>query len=166
MISKLSYTTGSRALLAKLVANHPERRLVMAASPVEKDHYALFDLSGQPAIFHTPIQLTTLAAGGTLTPFGPIIHLESFNLDKDRRDVLRKRGLDLLSQLETFPGFVGGLMTSNDASSTTTVFVTTWQEASAISNWRDSQIYAPIRQYSTPGPENTYFHLDFIVNHD
>lgn len=163
MISKLSYTTGSHALLANLIEQHPERRLVMAASPVENDHYALFDLSGQASIFHSPIELTTLAAGGTLTPFGPVIHIESFSLDKDRRDLLRKRGHNLLNQLEGFPGFNGGLMTSNDANSTTTVFVTTWQEASAISKWHDSDVYSPIRQYTTPGPENTYFHLDFLV---
>lgn len=163
MLSQFSYTTGSRTVLANIIAKYPERRLILAASPVEDNNYALFDLSDQPTIFHSPIKLTTLAGGGTLTPFGPIVHIESFNLDKDRRDVLQKRGRALISDLETFPGFVGGLMTSNDASSTTTVFITTWQQASAISKWHDSPIYAPIQQYTTPGPENTFFHLDFVV---
>ena len=164
MLSQLSYTSGSKGILEPFIKNYSDRHLVMTMDASNQNRCTLFDLSGKEPIFSTPIRFTTLQQNGSLTSFGPFIHLESYHLDTDPEKLLLKHASQLLDDLTNQPGFNGGLLLRNQAHTGAIIMLTTWENAGSLSNWTEGSSARVLREFQTPGPQNTFYHQDYFVD--
>ena len=80
MLSQISFTFGSMPVLLEIIKKHPDRDFRLLQATGDNSKLALFDLSGKPTIFNSPITLETLYSVGN-DKFKGILHFESFELD-------------------------------------------------------------------------------------
>ncbi|MDC6078944.1 HAD-IC family P-type ATPase [Limosilactobacillus fermentum] len=78
--------------------------------------------------------------------------------------MLRQRLADALDDAKNYGMKTGLMLTRNDNNAT--VMLTSWEEPQQFERWENGPGYEPLLKYSAPGPDNIYFHDNFIMDED
>ncbi|WP_283587949.1 hypothetical protein [Limosilactobacillus viscerum] len=156
MLTKLSFTFGSRQILQGIIDNNPDRKLKLMQASTHSNKLALFDLSNQDTIFKTPVVLNVLDE--TLnSSYDGLFYYQSFQVNGDRQQVLYN---SLQKVIADKPGNMNaGLMTSvaNKAESTTLVLLTAWNSFEDLTAWKNSESFSNLTSFTTMGSDNYYY---------
>ncbi|MHA8110035.1 hypothetical protein ACYATP_00600 [Lactobacillaceae bacterium Melli_B4] len=137
MIANISITFGTKDFLNNIVEQHLDRNLHLFASD-NNDTYELVDSSGEPSIFKSPINYTSINHEGTDNWNGYISYI-NLDLDENQQKVLDATINNLISN-ETLPtgmSSIYSLHVSKNKSSR--VILTTWNKSNELDNWYRSK---------------------------
>lgn len=156
MLTKISFTFGSRQILQGIIDNNPDRKFKLMQASTHSNKLALFDLSNKDSIFKTPVELTVLDE--TLNSnYNGLFYYQSFQVNADRQQVLYN---SLQKIIDDKPGKMNaGLMTSvaNKAESTTLVLLTAWKSFEDLTAWKSSESFSNLTSFTTMGSDNYYY---------
>uniref|UniRef100_UPI0035CF5F8F hypothetical protein n=1 Tax=Bartonella sp. TT110JLCBS TaxID=3243578 RepID=UPI0035CF5F8F len=108
MIKVINYALGSKSYFNDEIEANPNRRFVMAENLTTEDNYILLDLSDQPNIFGSSIQLETTYNVGD-DSFDGYFFLQAFDLNKEKREMLKKVAPKVLDEsIKQFTGKMNG----------------------------------------------------------
>lgn len=93
-----------------------------------------------------------------------LVNLQSFNVEKSERQLLRQRLADALDDAKKYGVKTGLMLTRNDNNAA--VMLTSWEEPQQFERWETGPGYEPLLKYSAPGPANIYFHDNFVMDED
>lgn len=149
MIKVINYALGSKSYFNDEIETHPNRRFVMAENLTTEDNYILLDLSDQPSIFGSSIQLETIHNVGD-DSFDGYFFLQAFDLNKEKREMLKKVAPKVLDEsIEQFTGKMsGGYFATRKDHPQTLVMLTTWKTDEDLQEWLKSTTYAQLKDYT------------------
>lgn len=159
MLSQISFTFGSMPVLLEIIKKHPDRDFRLLQATGDNSKLALFDLSGKPTIFNSPITLETLYSVGN-DKFKGILHFESFELGTEDKNLLRKQAKIALDSAD-HSKMTTGYMFSRPDQTNATILITTWTNAVAIDDWTSSTDFAPLAGYMDYSPRSVYYYEDY-----
>ena len=159
MLSQISFTFGSMPVLFEIIKKHPDRDFRLLQATGDNSKLALFDLSGKPTIFNSPITLETLYSVGN-DKFNGILHFESFELGTEDKNLLRKQAKIALDSAD-HSKMTTGYMFSRPDQTNATILITTWTNAAAIDDWTSSADFAPLAGYMDHSPRSVYYYENY-----
>ncbi|MCH3922468.1 antibiotic biosynthesis monooxygenase [Limosilactobacillus sp.] len=156
MLTKISFTFGSRQILKDIIDKNPDRQFKLMQASTHSHKLALFDFSGKETIFKTPVALTVLNESLNDNHNG-ILYYQSFQVNGDRQQLL----YNTLDKIVTdAPEFANGfLMTSvaNRNESSTLVLLSAWNDFEDLTAWRESDTFKDLDNFMTVGSDNYYY---------
>lgn len=149
MTKVINYALGSKSYFADEMAAHPDRQFITAENLTTGDSYIMLDLSDQPSIFGSSIQLEVKHTVGQ-NKFDKFFYLQAFDLDKENREMLNQVAPDVLdNSIKTFQGKMdGGYYCQRKDHPQTMVMLTTWKSRSDLEEWLASSSYQPLKEYT------------------
>ena len=123
MLSQISFTFGSMPVLLEIIKKHPDRDFRLLQATGDNSKLALFDLSGKPTIFNSPITLETLYSVGN-DKFKGILHFESFELGTEDKNLLRKQAKIALDSADHSKMTTGYMFSRPDQTNATILIMT------------------------------------------
>lgn len=124
----------------------------------------MFDLSNRPdTVFNAGVDARVDYQVGA-DQLTDLVNLQSFNVEKSERQLLRQRLADALDDAKKYGVKTGLMLTRNDNNAA--VMLTSWEEPQQFERWETGPGYEPLLKYSAPGPTNIYFHDNFVMDED
>ncbi|MGJ3840147.1 hypothetical protein ACLOEU_04820 [Limosilactobacillus fermentum] len=154
MLIYLHYTLGSHGLLAAMQEQYGDRTFSLGQVDADPSRCVLFDLSNRPD--------TVFNAGVDADQLTGLVNLQSFNVEKSERQLLRQRLANALDDAKNYGVKTELMLTRNDNNAT--VMLTSWEEPQQFERWETGPGYEPLLKYSAPGP--AYFHDNFVMDED
>lgn len=156
MITKISFTFGSRQILEDITKKNPDRQFKLMQASTHSNKLALFDLSGKDPIFKTPVVLTVLNESLNSNLNG-ILYYQSFQVNGDRQQVLYNSLQKIVNDRPD--NCNGAFMTSvaNRNESSTLVLLTAWDSFEDLTAWRESDSFASLKNFTSLGSDNYYY---------
>lgn len=149
MIKVINYALGSKSYFDEEIANHNDRKLVLAENLTTGDSYILLDLSDKPSFFGDSIQLKTVHNVGK-DNFDHYFYVQAFDLDKEDHEMLDEVAPDVLDDsIKNFSGKMDcGYYCQRLDHPQTMVMVTTWRSQDDLEHWLNSSAYEPLKPYT------------------
>lgn len=164
MLIYLHYTLGSHGLLAAMQEQYGDRTFSLGQVDADPSRCVLFDLSNRPdTVFNAGVDARVDYQVGADQLTG-LVNLQSFNVEKSERQLLRKRLANALDDAKNYGVKTELMLTRNDNNAT--VMLTSWEEPQQFERWETGPGYEPLLKYSAPGPANIYFHDNFVMDED
>lgn len=148
MLRNLAFTFGSRDVLKKFIAEHPDRELVLLGSSTgDNQGLQLIDASGEPSLFSAGLDYRVHLHQGA-TDWQGFYSFSYFKFDQDTADVFDAKINRLVSgPLPHGMRALYVLTKEHDAGSYS--LLTIWEDSQAYSLWRNSTAFAPLEIYAT-----------------
>jgi len=148
MLKHLTFTFGTRAVLGKIVAEHPDRDLILLATTTSNDEgLQLLDVSDKPSLFISGLDYDVHLHQGA-TDWPGFYSFSYFKFDKDTADVFDAKANRLLAN--PLPYGMRAIYVATKATDRGSYcLLTLWDDGQAFSLWRDSPEFAPLKAYAT-----------------
>lgn len=147
MLHELSTTFGSRDLLDSLIAQNPDRQLVLMADSGGDEGLQLVDVSGKPSVFNSHLDYQVRLHQGS-SQWRGFFNFNYFTLDPDAAKVFNAKANRFASN--GLPAGMTAFYILNKQKNTNEyVLLTIWDDSQAYSLWRHSAAFAPFDVYST-----------------
>ena len=163
MMNYLHYTSGSPSILQSIVDNNPDRQYRLA-NEIGSNRAYLFDVTGKrDSNFATPVSYQVLEHyhGDKLSG---ITHIESYNDDVKKRDALLENARQVFEKTQ-LADLSAAFIMQNQKDSNNIILITCRDSETALQEWLNSKVYAPLKSFSSRDPQNTFYHQDFrIIN--
>ena len=164
MLIYLHYTLGSHGLLEAVQGQYGDRTFSLGQVDADPSRCVLFDLSNRPdTVFNAGVDARVDYQVGA-DQLTDLVNLQSFNVEKSERQLLRQRFVDALDDAKKYGVKTGLMLTRNDNNAA--VMLTSWEEPQQFERWETGPGYEPLLKYSAPGPTNIYFHDNFVMDED
>ena len=164
MLIYLHYTLGSHGLLEAVQGQYGDRTFSLGQVDADPSRCVLFDLSNRPdTVFNAGVDARVDYQVGA-DQLTDLVNLQSFNVEKSERQLLRQRLTDALDDAKKYGVKTGVMLTRNDNNAA--VMLTSWEEPQQFERWETGSGYEPLLKYSAPGPTNIYFHDNFVMDED
>ena len=164
MLIYLHYTLGSHGLLEAVQGQYGDRTFSLGQVDADPSRCVLFDLSNRPdTVFNAGVDARVDYQVGA-DQLTDLVNLQSFNVEKSERQLLRQRVADALDDAKKYGVKTGLMLTRNDNNAA--VMLTSWEEPQQFERWETGSGYEPLLKYSAPGPTNIYFHDNFVMDED
>lgn len=164
MLIYLHYTLGSHGLLEAVQGQYGDRTFSLGQVDAYPSRCVLFDLSNRPdTVFNAGVDARVDYQVGA-DQLTDLVNLQSFNVEKSERQLLRQRLVDALDDAKKYGVKTGLMLTRNDNNAA--VMLTSWEEPQQFERWETGPGYEPLLKYSAPGPTNIYFHDNFVMDED
>lgn len=164
MLIYLHYTLGSHGLLEAVQGQYGDRTFSLGQVDADPSRCVLFDLSNRPdTVFNAGVDARVNYQVGA-DQLTDLVNLQSFNVEKSERQLLRQRLADALDDAKKYGVKTGLMLTRNDNNAA--VMLTSWEEPQQFERWETGSGYEPLLKYSAPGPTNIYFHDNFVMDED
>lgn len=164
MLIYLHYTLGSHSLLEAVQGQYGDRTFSLGQVDADPSRCVLFDLSNRPdTVFNAGVDARVDYQVGA-DQLTDLVNLQSFNVEKSERQLLRQRLADALDDAKKYGVKTGLMLTRNDNNAA--VMLTSWEEPQQFERWETDPGYEPLLKYSAPGPTNIYFHDNFVMDED
>ncbi|GEO70822.1 antibiotic biosynthesis monooxygenase [Levilactobacillus acidifarinae] len=148
MLQNLAVTFGSKEILTKLIAAHPDRHLILLGSSTgDAEGLQLLDVSGQPSFFTTHLDYRVKLHQGA-TDWRGFFSFSYFKFDPDTADVFDAK-LNRLAANPLPAGMRALYVLTKTTDSGSYVLLTLWDDGQAFSLWRHSPAFAPLDIYAT-----------------
>lgn len=156
MLTKLSVTFGSQAILQSIVDQHPDRQFKMMQASTHSNKIALFDFSNQESVFKSPVKFIVLNESLNSNTNG-MLYYQSFQVNGDRQQMLN----NVLNKVVTSDSkLMNGkylLQVDNRDESTTLVLLTSWNELDDLMAWKKTTEYQSLIGFTNPESSNYYY---------
>lgn len=156
MLTKISLTFGSQALLQSIEEQHPDRQFKLMQASTHSNKIALFDFSNQETVFKSPVKFRVLNESLNSQPNG-LLFYQSFQVNNDRQEMLN----NVLNKLiDTDNKLMNGkylLQVDNHDESTTLVLLTSWSEYEDLMAWQKTEEYQSLSGFTTHESSNYYY---------
>lgn len=147
MLHEIAATFGGRDLLDKLIAEHPDRKLVLLAGSSTDEGLQLVDISGQPSIFKSNLNYLVRVHQGS-SDWRGFFSFNYFTFDADTAKVFDAKANRLASN--PLPsGMTALYVLTKQHNPNEYVLLTIWADSEAYALWRDSPTFAPFDVYET-----------------
>lgn len=156
MLTKISFTFGSRQILEDIINNNPDRQFKLMQASTHSNKLALFDLSNKETVFKTPVTLTVLDESLN-SQFNGIFYYQSFQVNGDRQDLLYN---SLQKVVDAKPALANGAVmasVANKDESSTLILLTAWASYEDLTTWRESDSFNSLKNFTTLGSDNYYY---------
>ena len=164
MLIYLHYTLGSHSLLEAVQGQYGDRTFSLGQVDADPSRCVLFDLSNRPdTVFNAGVDARVDYQVGA-DQLTDLVNLQSFNVEKSERQLLRQRLADALDDAKKYGVKTGLMLTRNDNNAA--VMLTSLEEPQQFERWETGPGYEPLLKYSAPGPTNIYFHDNFVMDED
>ena len=164
MLIYLHYTLGSHGLLEAVQGQYGDRTFSLGQVDADPSRCVLFDLSNRPdTVFNAGVDARVDYQVGA-NQLTDLVNLQSFNVEKSERQLLRQRLADALDDAKKYGVKTGLMLTRNDNNAA--VMLTSLEEPQQFERWETGPGYEPLLKYSAPGPTNIYFHDNFVMDED
>jgi len=147
MLHQLSATFGSRDMLDSIIAQNPDRQLVLMADSGGDEGLQLVDVSDQPSVFKSNLDYQVQLHQGSQLWQG-FFNFNYFTLDPDAAKVFTAKANRFASN--GLPsGMTAFYVLTKQKSANEYVLLTIWADSQAYSLWRHSPAFTPFDVYST-----------------
>ncbi|USS85543.1 hypothetical protein M3M35_02435 [Fructilactobacillus myrtifloralis] len=136
MISQISVTFGSQAILEQIMHKYPERNLALFSAAGNAHGMQLVDYSGLDSIFTSPVVYRVNAHAGTDDWTHYIDYIE-VNPGKDQRQVLDAQITNFMSNPDTPKGLTGVYYLTAADNSDSRILLTLWNDHYDCLQWED-----------------------------
>ncbi|HIW72679.1 MAG TPA: antibiotic biosynthesis monooxygenase [Candidatus Levilactobacillus faecigallinarum] len=148
MLESLAFTFGTREILKKFIAEHPDRKLVLLANSAGDDEgLQLLDVSGQPSLFKAGLNYQTQLHQGA-SDWQGFYHFSYFKFDHDTADVFDAK-INRLAASVPPHGMRAMYVLTKEKDAGSYLLLTIWNDSQDYLLWRDTPAFEPLKIYAT-----------------
>lgn len=164
MTKVINYALGSKSYFEEEVLANHDRHFIMAKNLNSDDNYILIDPSDLPSVFGSSIELEIMHHVGN-DDFSGYIFLQAFDLNKEKREMLKKIAPKVLDQsIQSFNGkMAAGYFATREDHPQTLVMLTVWESTDDLEEWFDSSVHGQLKEYTNEQLRN-YTEIFKVVN--
>lgn len=146
MLHELATTFGSKDLLDKIIAENPDRKMILMAGSDADEGLQLVDVSGQPTVFNGGLTYRVQLHQGS-TEWQGFFSFKYFTFDQDTAKVFDAKANRLASN--GLPsGMTAMYVLTKAKNANEYVLLTIWADSDAYALWRHSPAFTPFDPYA------------------
>ncbi|ANZ57988.1 hypothetical protein BGL34_02375 [Fructilactobacillus lindneri] len=138
MITKISVTFGSKAVLDKIIKKYPERHLALFSASNNASGLELVDYSGKDPIFSNPIVFNVVSHTGVDNWNHYIDYVEAV-LDAQKRKILDAKVSNFMTDVNYPTGMYSAYYMTSSENPDKRVLLTLWKEQYDCMQWKKDE---------------------------
>lgn len=150
MITKLSITFGTKAVLTDVIKKHPDRKMLLLASSSQEESLALLDVSGQESTFASPLHYDIKLHRGA-TDWQGFFYFMYFNsVSPEDQQIFNAKASQFVKSEEMPEKMRAIYFMKDEKNRANNIILSVWKNSADYASWKRSASFKPFDYFAAP----------------
>lgn len=154
MITRISITFGTKAVLETVIKKYPDRQMLLLDTSEKGDQLALLDVSGQPSVFASPVHYDIKLHRGTAEWRGFFNFMYFNNLSPEDQKTFNAKASQFVKSQPMPDGMRAVYFMKEEKNWSNNIIFSIWDSADDYLTWKRTASFTPFSYFT--GPLNNF----------